>query len=225
MKSLIIALPHSSDETVIQEPQPALKRLREFFKQYGLMLILTCILLMGVAFGIFRTVSESGSSMTVADKFLSFVPDGEKSKTPVMIFADSFSVSFIFAAALCFFALTPSGIPAIPAVIFFRGYEFGIAAGSLCLKSGFSGMAYYISVILAGEFLSSIALLYYSQYALSCAASMLLAVFGQTAHGERSLRERFKELIMNGAYCLILVAFASLTDTVLYLLIGRLFVI
>ncbi len=218
MKSIVIALPQTNS-ALEHEKRPAAERLVCFVRQYGIMLFLVAVLLSGFVCGAVRS-SSGAAQLTGVDKFLITLPSSGD-KTPVMVFADSFSVTFVFAAALCFLALTPAGLPAIPALMFFRGFEFGLFSGVLCGAYGFSGLAYFISVVLAGAFLSSLALVYISQYCLGCSASMLLAVLGRAAG--LPLRERFRELLINGAYSIMIVVFSSLTDTLLYFLIGRLF--
>ncbi len=220
MKSIVIALPQPPRNTE-REVRPIQERLASFFRQYGMMLFFVIVLLSGFVCGAVRSVSGGSPDVSGLHGFLLTLPE-KSPKTPVMFFADSFSVSFVFTAALCFLALTPAGLPGIPALIFFRGYEFGVFSGVLCTAYGFSGLAYFVSVVLAGAFLSSIALVYLSQYSVGCSFSMLLAIAGHTT-GAFTLRERFKELLINGAYALMIVVFSSLTDTLLYFLIGRLF--
>lgn len=222
MKSIVIALPQTALPIEIEKP-PLGKRISEFLRQYGAILLLIALLLGGMVTGAVRTTADPARPLGTADRFFISMPQTNAGKTPVMIFADTFSVSFIFAAALCFFALTPSGLPAVPAVIFFRGFEYGVFVGRLCVEYGFKGLGYFLTVIFAGAFLSSLSLIYYSQYCLQCSLFMLLAIFGHVDTGAYSLRSRFRELALNGAYSLLALVFASLTDTLLFFLIGRCF--
>lgn len=209
MKSVVIALPQPEQQTFSS-------RAAAFIRSYGLLIFFTAVMLSGLVLGVVK-----GDVPGKADKLFLPLPTVYEELAPLAVFADSFSSSFIFSAALCFLALTPAGLPAIPALVFFRGYELGILSGYLCLQYGFSGFAYFISVILAGGFLSSLALLYLSQYCIGCSAYIMLALAGHLS--DKPMRDRFRELLVNVAYSLIMLVFASLTDTLLYCLIGRLF--
>ncbi len=219
MKSIVIALPQPSEE----QRQPFRERLKSFFRRYGAAVFFLAVLLSGFVVGAVRSTSGTGQSLSLADRFLLSLPYSMSVRSPAMVFADSFCVSFIFAASLCFLALTPSGIAAIPAVIFFRGFEYGILAGHLCTAYGFKGLAYFVSVVFAGAFLSSLAFVYVSQYCMGCSLYMLLALFGNLVNGNNTLRTMFRELVLNVSYSLILIVLASLTDTLLFILIGRSF--
>lgn len=190
-----------------------------FFKRFGLLIFLSALLLSGLVLGALNTAGSGEEALTAADRFMLPSLDPDSGCTPASVFGGSFSVSFVFAAALFFLALTPSGLPAIPALIFYRGYEYGVLSGVLC-ADGLSGIGFFLSVILAGAFLSSLALIYFSQYCLSSSLTMLLAVFGRADSGAL-LRDRFRELVTNGAYATIIITFASLTDTVLWFIIAR----
>ena len=218
MKGIVIALPQPEK----QEDKPPLRtRLALFFGKYGMMMFFVAVLISGVVFGAVHTVSDGSNALGKAERIFSSLPLTFEKKQPIAVFADSFSAAFIFTAALCFLALTPAGLPSIPAVVFFRGYEYGVFSCCLCKVYGFKGLAYYISVALSGTFLSAMALVYLSQYCIGCSASMMLAVSGRSP--VTPLKERFGELMLHGAYSLIIIVFASLTDTLLYFLIGRLF--
>ena len=221
MKSMVISLPSTQPIITDMPREPLSKRIASFFRTYGLALLMIIMLLSGLCFGALRSTSDGGFYLTGAERFLITLPSAQEGKTPVMIFADSFSVSFIFTAALLFLAVTPSGLPGIPALMFFRGVELGVMAGVFCRSCGFTGLAYFVSVVLSGAFLSSLALVYFSQYCIGFSASMLLAAIGSRMPD--ALKGRLRELLMNGAYALLLIAFASVTDTLLYFLIGRMF--
>ena len=221
MKSIVIALPQPAPEETQTIRLSPIQRLGGSVRRYGVAITITLFLLSGLVFGAVRS-SRAGFSVSGVDRFLIMLPETLEGKTPVMVFADSFSVSFLFAAALCFLALTPSGIAAVPALVFFKGYELGVMCGALCSVSGFTGLAYYISVVFAGAFLSSLAVIYFSQYCIEFSFSILLAIFGHSFGC--SLREKLRGLVLNGSYSLIMLVFASLTDTLLYNMIGRLFV-
>lgn len=222
MKSIVIALPQPSVNVDVESepPRPIGERISSFLRRYGAALFFLILLISGMIVGAVRTSSAQAMPGKM-DEFFASLPVTFEKKTPIAVFSDSFSASFIFAAALCFLALTPAGLPAIPALVFFRGYEYGVVSGCLCVQYGFRGLAYFLSVMLAGSFLASLSLVYLSQFCLQCSGAMLLAAAGHA--GGRALRDKFRDLIMNAAYAIILIVFASLTDTVLYLLIGRLF--
>lgn len=227
MKSIVIALPQPEhDEPQLEPPyytEPHSSRFALFLRRYGMVVLFTALLLAGMVFGAVRAAPLGESALNGVDRFLLTLPGSSAQRAPLTVFADSFCVSFLFLFALCFFSLSPFGAALIPAVVFFRGYEHGLMCGVLCAEYEFAGLAYYISVVLAGAFLSSLALVYLSQYGVVFSGSMLLAIFDNISFGGRTLRARSRELIMNAAYSLIVTACASLADTALYFLIGRFF--
>ncbi len=218
MKSLVISLPQS----VEQSETISLKyRLKMFFRQYGLVIFFLVLIISGMILGTINTVSSAPEKLNNTDKLFLSVPISFVKKTPFSVFADSFSASFVCVAALCFFSLSPAGIPAIPVLVFFKGYEYGVFAGYLCISQGFSGLAYFLSTAFAGIFLSSLAIIYFAQYCIGFSFSILLAVIG--GDSAVPLKKKLVQLFLNGAYSLIIIVFSSLTDTLLYFIIGKLF--
>ena len=140
---------------------------------------------------------------------------------PLEVFADSFVLSMVFTLLLICSAVSVLGVTAVPLIMFVRGILYGAVSGYLCIVFGLKGLAYYIAVLLPGGFISALALVYCSQYCMDFSVSVIMSVFGKDS--SVMLKQRLKELIMNCAYMNIILIFASLTDTILYYLVGGLF--
>ncbi len=208
----------------IPHDQPAaIKKASDFIRIYGVILFMSLLILAGLCVGAAYVTTRGGAVPKAFELFIS--PPWELSgKTPLLVFADSFSVSFFVALLMLFFAATPSGMITVPIVIFLRGCLFGALSGVLAVKGGVAGLGYFVSVVLAGAFLASLSYIYFSQYCLAFSISIMKELFGRIQPG-LPLKIQFKELIRSASYLLLMLAFSSLIDTALYMAIGRSFVI
>ena len=223
MKSIVIALPQpqQTGEFFVSEDRKG--SMVTLIRRYGITVFFTALLLSGIAFGALRAVSTGRAALNALEKFLIPLPEQTADLTPITVFSDSFCTVFLLFTALCFSALSPAGLIITPALLFYRGCLCGLQAGILCDEYGFAGLAYYISVLLIGAFLSSAALICMARYCEAFSGSMLLALFDNISVGGRTLKMKLRELALCGACALIVIAASSLADTALYYLIGRFF--
>ncbi len=223
MKSIIVAVPQPKFAYDAKPYSPFKSNIKAFFRRYGMITFFIVVLFSGMIFGAVKAGAASDDILSRIDSLFSGSIISGNTATPAQTFVNSFSVSFAFAAALYCLALSPLGIVLIPGVVFFRGFEYGMSSGFLCVTYGLKGLIYYITVMLLGAFISSLALVYVSQYSIDFSFSMLFSVFGKPTTDGRSLKAKIGELTLNCAYMIILIVFASLLDTALYYLIGGLF--
>lgn len=223
MKSLVVTVPQS---VIIcnRKPYSVFKtNIKYYVKRYGLVTFFIAVLFSGMIFG---AVQAGTADDTLLDK-LNILFSGNISvrgdQTLARTFINSFGTSFMFLALFFCLSLSPLGILAIPLIIFFRGFGYGMSSGFLCITYGFKGLVYYISVMLLGAFISSLALVYASQYCFDFSRSLILSVFCKQGDASVNMREKLVSLLMNCCYMMILIIFASLIDTGLYYLIGGLF--
>ncbi len=222
MKSIVLAVnPNESVKPGRFESVKAV--ITYFFKRYGLISFFIFLLLSGMVTG----ASCAGiKNDEMIGKVLQKVTEHiliENDSAAISVFADSFTFSFVFAAAMLIMSLSPFGILIIPLIVFSRGFYCGIVSGHLCVTYGLRGLAYYIFVMLIGTFLSSLALVYISQYCLDFSVSVFREIFCKNNYVVEALRNKLGEMLLNISYMLILIGFASLADTVLYFIIGGLF--
>ncbi len=223
MKSIVVSM-NRSEKIYNAKPYSPLKAdIKAFLKRYGILSFFITLLFLGMILGVVRAGQTSGEIMNGIYVFFSGGMIPSETASPVVSFADSFSVSFLFLAVLFCLSLSAPGVVLIPGVIFFRGYEYGIISGYLCVTYGLKGLVYYIAVILSGAFISSMALIYASQYCIDFSLSVLYTFFGKSTTDGQPLRSKFGELTLNCCYMLIVISFASLTDVLLQRLLGIFF--
>lgn len=223
MKSIIVAVPQPKISHGYKRYSPFKSNLKCYFQRYGMLTLFIVILFSGMIFGAVKAGMASSEVLNRIDSMFSGFLNLRSSQTPARTFLNSFTVSFVFMAVLYFSSLSPLGIFFIPAVMFFRGFEYGISSGFLCVSYGLKGLSYYITVILLGAFISSMALMYSSQYCIDFSVSMLFSMFGKGTSDGVVLKSKLGEMTLNCAYMMIIIIFASLLDTGLYYLVGGLF--
>ena len=218
MKDTIILIP-TTETAQSRRYSPFWANVSLFFRRYGMAVFFIAVLFSGMIFGAFRI---SAGNAFFHDKLFGYLYNTVTYKSdlqPLKVFADSFVLSLVFALLLIGSAVSFLGAVGVPLIIFVRGILYGAVSGYLCAAFGLKGLAYYIAVLLPGGFISALALVYCSQYCMDFSVSVILSVFCKNS--TIILKERLKELIMNCAYMNIVLIFASLTDTLLYYLIGK----
>lgn len=223
MKSIVVAVPQSKNTHKYKRYSPFRSNLKCYFQRYGMLTLFIVILFSGMIFGAIKAGMASTEILNKIDTMFSRFLNLRSNQTPAVTFMNSFTISFVFMAVLYFSSLSPLGIFFIPTVMFFRGFEYGLSSGFLCVTYGIKGLAYYITVILSGAFISSLALIYSSQYCIDFSVSLLFSVFEKGTSDGMGLKSKLGEMTLNCAYMIILIIFSSLLDTGLYYLIGGLF--
>lgn len=222
MKSIVLAVePHEKSE--VSRFRKITILLSYYLKRYGLISFFIFLLLSGMVMG----ASYSGANHNeLTDKVIKFIMEHilvRDDSSVIGVFADSFTLSFVFAAAMVIMSLSPFGIITIPVIILARGFYCGLISGYLCVTYGLKGLGYYICVVLIGTFLSSLALVYISQCCLDFSASIFKEIFHRSQYKYVSLRDKLGVVMVNTSFMIVLIGFASLTDTVLFFFIGGLF--
>ncbi len=223
MKSIVVSVPQSGFVYRERAYSPVRSNVSYFFKRYGLIAFFITVLFVGMIFG---AIQAGTADSELIDKLNLILTDNVFVKgqdTAAGKFINSFGTSFMFLMVMFVLSLSPFGVAAVPAVIFFRGFGYGVSSGFLCITYGFKGLIYYIFVMLIGAFISSLALIYVSQYCFDFSRNLCCAIFCRASKYSVSMRERLSSLLMSIGYMLLLIIFASLVDTGLYYLIGGLF--
>lgn len=226
MKSIVLAVRPA--EQCVHLKRNRLRRtvllMRYFLKKYGMAAFFITILLSGMVVGASCAGIKHGEYLSKAVKAVTEHIIVQQNTTAIGVFADSFTVSFVFAAAMILMSMSPFGMVTIPIVMLARGVCCGIVSGYLCVTYGLKGLVYYICVMLIGTFISSLALVYVSQYCMDFSFSVFRGIFYKNnIYGNETLRNKLGIMILNTSYMLILIGFASLADTVLFFLLGGLF--
>lgn len=221
MRSLVVTIPSSPIcGSANRRYSPFKSGVGYFFRRYGLVAFFIAVLFSGMIFGAVKAGTADEAFIEKLEIVFSSNISVREEQTITGAFVNSFGTSFLF-LLMCFcFSMSPFGILLVPAVMFFRGFGFGISSGFLCISYGFKGLVYYILVMLVGAFLSSMALVYVSQYCFDFSKEILLSITGREGI---LLKRKLVELVFNCGYMVILIIFASLVDAGLYFLVGGLF--
>jgi len=194
-----------------------------FIKRYGLISLFISLILCGMVIGASCVgITQDDIIKRIINTIVQHIVVNQDTVI-IGVFADSFTLSFVFAASMILMSMSPFGIITIPAIMFARGVYCGVVSGYLCVTYGLKGLAYYICVMLIGTFVSSLALVYISQYCMDFSASVFREIFYKNNYDIEPLRNKLGIMILNTSYMLILIGFSSLADTVLSFLIGGLF--
>ncbi len=223
MRGIVVSVPQSKILCRTSKYSILKSNLIYFFKRYGMVTFFIAVLFVGMILGAVKAGSANEELLDKIDVLFSGSISIRGDQTPAGTFINSFGTSFLFLALIYCFSMSPLGIIAIPLVMLFRGFGYGISSGFLCLTYGIKGLFYYILVMLIGAFISSLSLVYASQYCMDFSVSMLLSILGRPTFDGRGLKSKMSTLTLNCAYMIILIVFASLVDTGLYYLIGGLF--
>lgn len=223
MKGIVVSVPQAKFIYRPSKFSTLKSNIVYFFKRYGMVSFFIVVLFAGMIFGAVKAGSANEDLLNKIDILFSGSISVRGDQTPARTFINSFGTSFMFLALFYCFSMSPLGIIAIPLIMFFRGFGYGISSGFLCLTYGLKGLIYYILVMLIGAFISSLALVYASQYCIDFSASMLFSILGKSTLDGKGLKQKVCTLTLNCSYMIILIIFASLVDTGLYYLIGGLF--
>lgn len=224
MKSLVVSVPQPKFVYAQTSPYSSFRsNITYFIKRYGLITFFIIMLFAGMITGAVRAGSADESLLDGLDILFSSNIAVRGEQTLAKTFINSFGTSFMFLALFFCLSLSPLGVIAIPLIMFFRGFGYGISSGFLCITYGLKGLVYYIFVMLLGAFISSLALIYASQYCFDFSKSMIVLIFSREGLTSSSLKGKLGTLFLNCSYMIILIIFASLLDTGLYYLIGGLF--
>lgn len=223
MKSMIVSVSQQNTEDEYKPYSPMLSSFKCFLQRYGMISMLIVILFLGLIMGAVRIGMTGSNALSRINDIIFKFLNLNSSQTPAASFVRSFSFSFAFIGLLYFVSISPTGLFFIPAVLFFRGFGYGLISGILCVSFGLKGLAYYITVILPGAFLSSMALLYLAQYCMDFSVSVLFLIFGRGTENNIGLRPKLGEMTLNCTYMIIVTVFASLIDTALFHLVGVLY--
>ena len=220
MKDSIILIPTNRTDHN-KKYSPLWANVSLFFRRYGMAVFFIAVLFSGMILGALRIGVGNALFHEKLFDYLHNTVTYKSDIQPLEVFADSFVLSMVFTLLLICSAVSVLGVTAVPLIMFVRGILYGAVSGYLCIVFGLKGLAYYIAVLLPGGFISALALVYCSQYCMDFSVSVIMSVFGKDS--SIMLKQRLKEHIMNCAYMNIILIFASLTDSILYYLVGGLF--
>lgn len=196
--------------------------IRYFFKRYGIRTLFVILLLFGLAGGSVYAQNADTEMLNSLDFLFTTNLDARLTQNAVGTFCACFASDFIFLITIYLLGLAPWGIPVMPLVILFKGFGTGLTAGYLFITNSFSGLGFYLLVLLPGTFLFCIALLLFTTSAFCFSKRMFFYTVGKTLP-KQPLRQGVIDLSSHFMTSLIMTFCASLLDTVLWTLFAGAF--
>ncbi len=131
-----------------------------FIKRYLCTIIFTLFFTSGLVWGVVVSVKADESFLLDMDFLFTTNLQSRLSLGMLSSFAAHFASNFIFVAAALLCGLAPWGVGVLPFVLAFKGFGTGLSAAYLISTYGLKGLGFYITVVLPGAFIFSVALLF-----------------------------------------------------------------
>lgn len=197
------------------------KEITYFLKNNKLLIFLSIILILGMVFGSLGIKFIKLDTIKKLD-FLFATDFSERNSQPkVYTFIASFSSSYMFTLLILIMSLSFFGSVTIPIIIFFRGIGLGITSGYLYLIYGLKGIAYHILMLLPGVFISSVAILLISSYAIKFSIQFASKITPKPT--EDRLWSKLIEYLKKCSYLSIILIFSSIIDMIEMMLFSKFF--
>lgn len=196
-------------------------QITDFLKNNKLLIFLSMMLITGIIFGALGIKFIKLDTVKKLD-FLFATDFSERNSQPkVYTFIASFSSSYIFTLLILITSLSFFGSVTIPIIIFFRGVGLGITSGYLYLIYGLKGIAYHILILLPGIFISSVAILLISSYAIKFSIKFASKITPKPT--EDRLWPKLTEYFKKCSYLSIILIFSSVVDMIEMILFSNFF--
>lgn len=190
-----------------------------FRHRYGINILLATAICIGMIFG---AVCAGRADKSLIDGLdVIFTSDFELrcNQTVLSSFIAGLTANFIFFTAVFLLGLSVWGSVGVPVVIAFKGFGMGLTGGYLYKCYGFSGVGFFLLVMLVGCVASTLALVFQGKIAIGFANSLFARVRG-TAPNED---ETFYRYIINSSFMLIALAISAMADAILNFLFAGIF--
>ncbi|MGN1129865.1 MAG: stage II sporulation protein M, partial [Ruminococcus sp.] len=135
-------------------------------------------------------------------------------------FCGSFCSNFLFYLLTFLFGLSLWGIAFLPFLSFFKGFGIGVSAGYLFTSYGFTGVVFYLTILLPGIFLFSMVLVYMSTSSYNISKRILKFLFSKE---DFSIISSFKIYFKKCLLYLLITFFSALLDMSLWYVFAGLF--
>lgn len=199
-----------------------LSDLQYFFRRYGLRVMFTSVLLVGLVAGSICAQNSGENLLKSLDFLFTTNLDARLAQNAVGTFCACFASDFIFLFSVFLLGLTPWGVFVMPFVVLFKGFGTGLTAGYLFAIQQLGGVGFYLLVLLPGTFLFCIALVMFSTNSFVFSKDMFVYTFGKYPP-KQSMRMRAASFCSHLMASLIMTFCASLLDTALWTLFAGAF--
>lgn len=199
-----------------------LSDLQYFFRRYGLRVMFTSVLLVGLVAGSICAQNSGENLLKSLDFLFTTNLDARFAQNAAGTFCACFASDFIFLFSVFLLGLTPWGVFVMPFVVLFKGFGTGLTAGYLFAIQQLGGVGFYLLVLLPGTFLFCIALVMFSTNSFVFSKNMFVYTFGKYPP-KQSMRMRAASFCSHLMASLIMTFCASLLDTALWTLFAGAF--
>lgn len=199
-----------------------LSDLQYFFRRYGLRVMFTYVLLVGLVAGSICAQNSGENLLKSLDFLFTTNLDARLAQNAAGTFCACFASDFIFLFSVFLLGLTPWGVFVMPFVVLFKGFGTGLTAGYLFAIQQLGGVGFYLLVLLPGTFLFCIALVMFSTNSFVFSKDMFVYTFGKYPL-KQTMRVRAASFCSHLMASLIMTFCASLLDTALWTLFAGAF--
>lgn len=190
-----------------------------FRHKYGVNVLLATAVFVGLVLGAVCAGRADKSLIEGLD--IIFTSDFELrcSQTVLSSFMAGLTANFIFFTAIFLLGLSVWGSVGVPVVIAFKCFGMGLTGGYLYKCYSFSGVGFFLLVMLIGYVVSTLALIFQGKVAIGFANSLFAKVRG-TAPNED---ETFYRYVTNSSFMLIALSISAMLDAILNFLFAGIF--
>lgn len=190
-----------------------------FRHKYGINMLLATAVCIGMIFGAVCAGKADKSLIDGLD--IIFVSDFQSrcNQTVLSSFVAGLTANFIFFTTVFLLGLSVWGSVGVPVVIAFKGFGMGLTGGYLYKCYGFSGVGFFLLVMLVGGVVSTLALIFQGKVAIGFANSLFARVRGTSYNQD----ETFYKYITNSSFMLIALSISAMADAILNFLFAGIF--
>jgi len=195
------------------------KEMTYFLRRYGVETLLGASLLAGMVFGAVCAGNADKSLIEGLDFLFTSDFQSRCNQTVVSAFVASFTANFIFFLGNFLLGLSVWGSVGVPFLIAFKGFGMGITGGYLYKCYTFTGVGFFLLVMLVGCVISTLALMFQGRTAMSFANSLFARVRGVSPSAD----ETIYKYIINNSFMLIALSISAMADAILNSLFAGVF--
>lgn len=194
--------------------------IKYIFRRYGAVAFFTGMLVAGLTIGSVMCNKITAETVSKLDFFfITNITDRLKNGA-IGAFYAGFASDFLFLLASFLMGLSLWGGVLLPFIVGFKGFGIGISAGYLFINHGFKGILFYLTVLLPGIFLFSMALIYQSACSYNISKKLYKSLFSSQVH---SFKAPAKIYLQQSFRYLLLTVFSAVIDMVLWWVLTGLF--
>lgn len=214
MKGIMLNIKKPNIQTISKED------IKYFIKHFGVVTFLGLTLIVGMIYG--SVIARYANTELLDNLDFLFISNFKLRLSQGLIntFSASLASYFIFWFANFLLGLTAWGTIAIPVVTFIKGIGIGLSAGYLYSTYGANGIYFYLSVMLLGAFVSSIALIKAGKEAFYFSKKLGLKLLPKYKDTKQISIIKYS---VNSGYALIITAISAGIDTLMALFFSGFF--